>query len=58
MNRLLDLLTTAALLAAVVAINDTLEVWTGQAVYDLDGSLIPARLTDDELTALAGGESS
>jgi len=56
MNRLLDLLATAALLAAVVAINDTLEVWTGQAVYDLDGPLIPARLTDAELAALAGGD--
>lgn len=52
MSALWDLAAAAALVTAVVIIHDALEIWTDSAVYDLDGSLIPARLTDRELDAL------
>lgn len=34
-----------------------LDVAAGRLVRDVDGRLIPARLTDEELTALRGGAS-
>lgn len=52
MTALWDLAASACIVAAVVIIHDALEIWTDSAVYDLDGSLIPARLTDRELDAL------